>query len=354
MKALMVQPKSASSLRIEEIGEPPLTQGDVLVEAVALGVCGTDREIMEGKYGSPPSGHKRLVIGHESLGRVVDSPAGSPVKAGDLVVPFVRMPDPVPCDCCAAGQWDRCRNGQFTEHGIKDLDGFGRERYRVPSDHLIKLPNDLGVAGVLMEPTSVVARAWMQLDAMITNACWKPNRVLVTGGGPVGLLAAMLGVQRGMQVTVFDRATEGLKPSLVRELGARYQTGTYESLGDDFDILVECTGAPALVLGAAMRLKPDGICCLLGVSSQSTSDSVDGGALNDRLVLGNRVVFGSVNANRSHYEAALDGLKKADRKWLDRLLTRRVPLDDALSAFEKDPDGVKTIVVFPPAATLTA
>jgi threonine dehydrogenase-like Zn-dependent dehydrogenase len=352
MKALMVQPKSAGSLRIEEIGEPQLSQGDVLVEAVALGVCGTDREIIEGKYGSPPPGHKRLVIGHESLGRVLDSPAGSRLAKGDLIVPFVRLPDPVPCECCAAGQWDRCRNGQFTEHGIKDVDGFGRERYRIPESRCIKLPRELGMAGVLMEPTSVVARAWAQVDALLASACWKPRRVLVTGGGPVGLLAAMLGVQRALEITVFDRVTDGLKPSLVRDLGARYESGEYAALGDDFDVLIECTGAPPLVLGAVMRLKPDGICCLVGVSSQSTKDPIDGGALNDRLVLGNRVVFGSVNANQSHYELALDGLMKVDRGWLRRLITRQVPFENAVSAFEKDPDGVKTIVAFPPAKDL--
>src|SRR4051794_32145327 len=153
MKALMVQPKTASSLKLEEIADPPRSQGDLLVEAVALGVCGTDREIIEGKYGSAPTGHKRLVIGHESLGRVIDAPGESNLKTGDLIVPFVRMPDPVPCDCCAAGQWDRCRNGQFTEHGIKDVDGFARERYRVQSRHCIKVPNELGLVGVLMEPT---------------------------------------------------------------------------------------------------------------------------------------------------------------------------------------------------------
>src|SRR3954471_18008106 len=129
MRALTVEPGVADSLRLEEFKVPGPEHGSVLVRAVALGVCGTDREIIAAKYGSAPPKHNRLILGHESLGSVVDAPSGAGLEPGDLVVGIVRQPDPVPCTNCAAGEWDMCRNGQYTEHGIKSLDGFGSEFY---------------------------------------------------------------------------------------------------------------------------------------------------------------------------------------------------------------------------------
>ena len=132
----------------------------MLVRALALGVCGTDREIVSGAYGWAPPGQKRLVIGHESLGKVQEAPADSGFKAGDLVVGIVRRPDPVPCPYCAVGEWDMCRNGRYTERGIKERNGYGSDLFRIEPDFLVKLDPSLGMNGVLVEPTSVVAKAW--------------------------------------------------------------------------------------------------------------------------------------------------------------------------------------------------
>lgn len=345
MKALMMQPMLAGSLRVEEIRDPSTAEGDLLVESVALGVCGTDRELLDGAYGSPPAGHKRLVIGHESLGIVREAAGG--FNAGDLVVPFVRMPDPVPCACCAAGEWDRCRNGQFTEHGIKSLDGFGRERYRVPSSHAIRVDPALGLLGVLTEPASIVAKAWAEVERLTRGACAQSGSVLVTGAGPVGILAGLMGMQRNLDVHVYDRATEGIKPALVRDMGATYHASSLDTLPRDFDVVIECTGAPSLVLDAALRTASDGIVCLLGVSGKNEFTPVAAGRLNDALVLGNRIVFGSVNANRRHFELAHLALRAADRSWLSRMITRRVPFDRATEAFERRDGDVKTVIVFP-------
>jgi glucose 1-dehydrogenase len=352
MKALMMQPMLAGSLCVEEIREPSTADGDLLVESVALGVCGTDRELLEGAYGSPPAGHKRLVIGHESLGIVREAAGG--FAAGDLVVPFVRMPDPVPCACCAAGEWDRCRNDEFTEHGIKSLDGFGRERYRIPSSHAIRVDRALGLLGVLTEPASIVAKAWAGIERLTRGSCAPPRRVLVTGAGPVGLLAGLMGVQRKLDVHVYDLATEGIKPALVRDMGATYHAPPLDSLPRDFDVVIECTGAASLALDAPLRTAMDGIACLLGVSGKGESTPVAAGQLNDALVLGNRIVFGSVNANRRHFELARDALHAADRSWLSRLITRRVPFDRAAEAFETRDGDVKSIIVFPAADGVAA
>ena len=199
MRAITVRPSTPSSEALEDVPDPVESDGDVLVETLAVGICGTDREIIAGEHGEAPPGQDRLVIGHESLGRVVDAPADSTLAAGDLVVAMVRHPDPVPCANCAVGEWDMCRNGQYTEHGIKGLDGFARERFRVDADRLIPVDPALGELGVLLEPTSIVAKAWEHIERIGQRAHWAPRRVLVTGAGPIGLLAAMLARAAGFR-----------------------------------------------------------------------------------------------------------------------------------------------------------
>ena len=212
MKALTVIPLKAGSAELSDVDDPPETDGPVLVETLAIGICGTDAEILSGAYGWPPPGRERLVLGHESIGRVLEAPDGAPVKKGDLVVGIVRRPDPVPCANCAVLEWDFCRNGQYTERGIKQHDGYLSERYRITPDFVVKVNPALGILGVLLEPTSVVAKAWEQVDRIGGRAHWEPHTVVVTGAGPIGLLAALIGVQRGYDVHVFDQVKTGLKP----------------------------------------------------------------------------------------------------------------------------------------------
>jgi threonine dehydrogenase-like Zn-dependent dehydrogenase len=345
MRALTVEPGTPNSIRLDDVAAPQQSDGAVLVRALALGICGTDREIDEGKYGSAPPGAKRLILGHESLGKVEDAPAGTAFKRGDLVVGIVRRPDPVPCAACAAGEWDMCRNGQYTERGIKDRNGYGSEQFRVEPTFLIKLDPSLEMLGVLLEPTSIVAKAWEQIGRIGTRApFWQPRVALVTGAGPVGLLAALIGVQRGFDVHVLDRAKDGLKPKLVRDLGATYHVGDLGSL--EPDIIIECTGANLVVLDVIQRVAPDGIVCLAGVSAGGHTVDVDVGALNRGLVLKNDAVFGSVNANRRHYRDAADALAKADKAWLSRVISRRVPLSRWREALETLPDDVKVVLDF--------
>ena len=176
MKAVTVQPLVAGSVRYEEVPEPDESSGAILVEAVAAGVCGTDVEIASGAYGWAPPGHERLILGHESLGRVLDPGRDRSVTAGDLVVGIVRRPDPVPCPNCAVGEWDMCRNGQYTERGIKEIDGFMSERWRIEPGYFTKVDPSLGLLGVLLEPTTVVVKAWELIGAMRARAFWQPRR----------------------------------------------------------------------------------------------------------------------------------------------------------------------------------
>jgi glucose 1-dehydrogenase len=344
MRAITVVPLQAGSARLDDVPEPSPEEGGLLVQTLAVGICGTDLEIGQGEYGWAPPGRERLVLGHESLGRVQEAPAGGDMATGDLVVGVVRQPDPVPCASCAAGEWDMCRNGRYTEHGIKELDGFMRERYRIDPSFAVKLDPALERTGVLLEPTSVVAKAWDHVGRIAARGVWDPEVVLVTGAGPIGLLAALLGVQRGLEVHVLDRVTSGPKPELVADLGATYHTGTVGDAVGHADVVIECTGVGELVLDAIEKTGPDGIVCLTGVSSAGRTLTIDAGALNRELVLENEVVFGTVNANRRHYQAAATALADADQAWLERLITRRVPLDGWSDALQRRPDDVKAVL----------
>lgn len=344
MRALTVVPMKADSAELQDVDEPPLSDGPVLVETLGVGICGTDAEILSGAYGWAPPGRERLVLGHESIGRVTEAPKGGPVAPGDLVVGIVRRPDPVPCANCAVGEWDFCRNGRYTERGIKEHDGYLSERYRITPEYCVKVDPSLGMLGVLLEPTSVVAKAWEQVDRIGGRAHWEPKTAVVTGAGPIGLLAAMIGVQKGLQVVVIDQMTSGKKPDLVRALGATYHTGPIEEACAEPDVIVECTGVSSLVLDAMEHIGSGGVVCLTGVSSGGRTVSVDEGALNRSMVLANEAVVGSVNANRRHYEAGADALAKADRDWLGHLVSRRVPLEHWHQALERTPDDVKVMV----------
>ena len=325
--------------------EPPPDQGALLVEALALGVCGTDREIIAGDYGAAPEGEERLILGHESFGRVIAAPDESDLAPGDHVVGIVRYPDPVPCPACAAGQWDMCRNGQYTEHGIKGLHGFGAERWRIRPEFAVKVDATLGMLGVLLEPASVVAKAWDHVDR-VWRLANTPQRALITGAGPIGLLAAMMGMQRGHEVHIFDRNREGPKPQLARALGASYHSDSVQALAPlTPDVVIECTGAPAVIGAVLCQVAPDSVICLAGVGGSHRAD-FNMGLFNRSMVLNNGTVFGTVNANLRHYRLAAEGLVRADRAWLERLITRRVPLARFAEAFEHRKDDIKVVIEF--------
>lgn len=346
-------PGRPDSARLTEMAEPELEEGPLLVEMIAVGVCGTDVEVLRGDYGEPPEGEEFLVLGHESLGRVLTAPPGCGWEPGDLLVAMVRHPDPVPCLNCAAGEWDMCRNGRYTEHGIRGRHGFFRERYRLEPERAVRA-EALGLCGVLLEPASVVAKAWEHIMRIGGRARFAPRRALITGAGPIGLLAALLGTQPGLEVHVFDRVTAGRKPELVQALGATYHSdpATVAALTNTFEVIVECTGAPQLVLDTMTWSGPDGIVCLTGVSTGGRTLPVDLGGLGRAIVLENNAIFGSVNANRRHYEQAATALARSDRGWLARLITRRVPLARWREALDRGEDDVKAVILGPGAEGL--
>ena len=343
---MTVEPGRAGSFDVREVPDPSPGDGDLVVRGLAVGICGTDSEIVAGAYGSAPPGHERLVIGHESLGLVLQAPAGSAVRRGDLVAGVVRRPDPEPCLACAHGEFDMCRNGRYTEHGIKELDGFGSERWCVPAGDVVVLDSVLEEVGMLVEPASVVAKAWEQIERIGSRSWFEPRSVLVTGAGPIGLLAALLGVQRGLDVHILDVADHGAKPDAVAALGARYHHDGLEAAAEAArpDVVIEATGVSDLAFGAMTATAAFGIVCLTGVYPPGRRVSVEAGSHYREMVLENDVLFGSVNANRRHYEAAARALAAADLDWLARLITRRVPLSAAAKALDRGADDIKVVV----------
>jgi threonine dehydrogenase-like Zn-dependent dehydrogenase len=345
MKALTVDPTRKHSAHLQDWTDSLDGQNWVEAAPLLIGVCGTDREIIEGLYGFAPPNEDRLVLGHECLARVLNAPTESDLAADDLIVPIVRRPDPVPCDPCAALEWDMCCNGLYTECGIKERHGFCRERFFIEPDYVVKVSSKLRHTGVLVEPASVVAKAWEHIGRIGARSVWNPKRLLVTGAGPVGLLAALMGVQRGLEVSVFDIVTEGPKPQLVEKLGAHYLTGSLKEVCRTTDIAIECTGVTSVLMDVLQCNAPNGIVCLTGLSSGSRKQLFDVGQLNQNLVLENDVIFGSVNANRRHYEQAVEALEHADPAWLEGLITRTVALENWEEAILKRyPNDVKVVI----------
>lgn len=346
MRAVTIRPGAPESLELLDLPEPEAAPTALLVDGLAVGICGTDREIVRGDYGKAPHHSDRLILGHESIGRVRTAPPGSGFAAGDLVAGVVRRPDPEPCGACAQGEFDMCRNGQFTERGITGLDGYAAQTWTVEPDYAVKLDPALAQAGVLIEPASIVAKAWEQIERIGARAWFEPRTVLVTGAGPIGLLGALLGVQRKLEVHVLDRVPSGPKPDLTQRLGATYHSGSVDDLVSHLrpDIVLEATGADSVIWAVLGNTARYGITCLTGVSPAGRPISADVAGLNRLLVLENDVVVGSVNANLRHYAVAAEALTEADPGWLSDLITRRVPLKQWRSAYEAHRDEVKVIL----------
>jgi threonine dehydrogenase-like Zn-dependent dehydrogenase len=369
--AMTVTPGRPSTADVTALDRPP-GRGSILVDGLTAGVCGTDREIVEHGMGYPPHGEDRLVLGHESVGRVREAPAGSQFATGDLVAGIVRRPEPDPCEACRAGEVDACLDGRYRSRGISGLHGYGATGWFLEPEFAVRLNPGLGERGVLIEPASVLAKAWEQIDRIASRSPRGEERILVLGAGPIGLLATLFSTRRGHETHVYDRADAGIKPELVRALGATYHQAqahrTHRTAASDLEsikanptIVIDCTGVPALALGAVEQAAPHMIVCLIGLPEAAESrqrqgasgdgqeplgalDAVASSTLVRTLVRRNGVLFGTVNAGHRHFQAADAALAATDRTWLDALITRRVPLSSWTAALRPRPDDVKVVV----------
>ena len=207
-------------------------------------------------------------------------------------------------------------NGRYIERGIRQIDGYMFERWRIEPEYAIKVDPTLGMLGILLEPTTVVTKAWEHILAVGRRAFWEPETVLVTGAGPIGLLGAMIGRQLGLDVHVLARTQSGPKPSLVSALGATYYSSSVAEIGFALEIIKECTGVGDVISEAVSVIAASGVVCLTGVGHGGTMPKIPMADWASSAVLKNNIVLGSVNANKRHWYKAAEALARADRAWL--------------------------------------
>ena len=357
MKAITVVPGSAGSLSLRDVPEPEAKQGELLLRVQRVGVCGTDMDIVSGFYGEAPPSSPYLIIGHESLSRVeAVGPGVQGFRKGDLVVPTVRRDCPEECLNCRSGESDMCLTGHYREHGIKGLHGFAGQLAVTDARFVVKLPEVLSETGVLLEPLTIVEKGIGQaFQIQGSRMRWEPKTALVLGSGPVGLLATALLRLKGLEVTAVARKpADSLKARLVSGAGATYVDVTeapLASMEGRFDLVLEATGSTPVALEAQNLSSANGVVSYIGIYRPKLAEE-DAGKVFTNLVLGNRVFFGSVNANISYFRRGASDLANIEERFrglLGRIITDAVPLEEWDLAYAgKGEDSIKSVIQFQP------
>ena len=351
MKSGVVKPGQKDSARLIEMDMPVISSGQALVRLLELGIDGTDIEINRGEYGEAPPDHDYTVLGHEAVGQI-ENPGTTQLSKGDFVVPTVRRPDG--CINCRSGQSDMCIEGNYRECGIKGAHGFLREYLAEDSDFLIPVPKELRNIAVLTEPTSIATKGIEQAIEFHNRSANPINIAVVLGAGPLGLLTtALLRLHDYSTYTLDIVPRSSLKAQLVESIGANYLHGNEspvvtlpEHLGN-LDLIMEATGNSTIAFQAMSILGVNGVLCLMGVSSGEKPLEICADCLNMQMVLGNKMVFGTVNSNRGHFERSIKSLANIEEKWpgwLSKLITQRLRLDNFRDALDPGPDNIKTVI----------
>lgn len=350
MRALVTTPGEAGTTEVVPTADPRPDAALVLVRALEVGVCGTDREISEGRFGVAPDGERRLVLGHELLGVVERDASG--FSRGDLVTATVRR-SCGHCAACAQAAPDACLTGDYRERGITRLHGYAGELVSEDPAHLVPVPRTLGRLGVLAEPASVCTRGIRHARAIGDRQPWVPSRALVLGTGAIGMLCTYFLRLEGFAVWTLGRSgPDTEKARLVRACGATYicagvAARSAAAEGDGFDLVIEATGDAQVMIDTVGLLGRNGVACLLGIDGRPRSVSIDGRVLGVDTILQNRALVGSVNANRVDWLAAVQQLDRARARWPDALAAfvgLKVPVDRFEDAFAFS--GVKATLAF--------
>lgn len=370
MQAVGVIPKERKVQLVQHPASALIDDRDVRIRSLQVGICGTDREICSFEYGSPPPGNEYLVLGHESLGEVVEVGAAvSLVKPGDLVVPSVRRPcSRAECQPCSAGRQDFCVSGEFTERGIKMRHGFLTEMYVEKEKYLTRVPPELRDVGVLAEPLTVAEKALGQVWQIQKRLPWirseDPSRpglgltAVVLGAGPVGILGVMALLSRGFQTYAYSRAEKpNRKAELIESLGAEYFSSKVvspkeltERIGN-IDLVYEAAGVAKVSFELLQVLGTNGIFVFTGIPGHRPAISFELDHLMRQLVLRNQVVIGTVNADLRDFQGAVDDLAAFHKRWPDQLhavITGRYPMDAFQELLLGEGKGIKNVIMVSP------
>ena len=363
VRSVAVRPGIAESLHVRDVRRPSVDDvpdgRGVLVRMLRIGLCGTDREIIDAEFGEAPAGDDYLIIGHESLGRVeaVADEASTSLRPGALVVATVRRPGSSVYD--AIGLQDMSTADDFPERGIRRAHGFLAESCVDDADYLVALPESLASVGVLLEPLSIAEKGIRQaFEIQRRLRVWRPARAAVLGAGTVGLLTALALRLRGIEVCVLSRrAPPYLNSELVEAIGGRYASTSSMSLAalsgeaGPFDLIVEATGHSPIAFEAADVLARNGVLVLASVTGGDRTAQVPTDRINQGFVLGNKVMVGTVNAHRDDFVEGIEDLLRAEATcpgWLEQLLTTRIDglerPEEMLRHLRDDKDAIKVYV----------
>lgn len=356
MKAVVI--KNGTDRQYVTVADVPMPQLDssdqVLIKVISVGLDGTDREIVQDRYGVLPEAAEHMVIGHELLGEIVQAGAESGLAAGQLVTALVRRPcGDDSCICCHAGQQDFCLTGNYTERGIRGADGFIAEYVVEHARYVVPIPHSCAPYGVLVEPQSIVEKVLNQMAVIQRRMEWRPKTALITGSGPLGILTALTCRTMGLDTHVWSQSGSGsVNAGLVRQCGGHYHEAPHRANAektseqderpfrsglDEFvsasgirpDIVWECSGHPPLAFEAMKVLNSNGIVAMLGVTSGNNRINIPIDLLNQEMVLKNKCVIGSVNASRHDFETAIRRLEDIEALFpgsLNALLTNRLSM----------------------------
>jgi threonine dehydrogenase-like Zn-dependent dehydrogenase len=367
MKAFAVFPGS-KQYRMVDHPEPALAAPtQVKLRMLDVGVCGTDKEIAAFLYGTPPAGSEYLVIGHESLGEIVEVGAQvTNLRIGDLAVLTVRRPCPHPnCFACRSGRQDFCYTGDYTERGIKELHGYMAEYVVDEAQYVTSVPRALRDVAVLTEPLTIaekgVAQLW-QIQKRLPWACpaedSKPpaycHRALVLGAGPVGLLGAMKLVLDGFETYVYSTASASEhKMDVTRAIGATFIHAEETTVADaakqigNIDVVYEAVGASSLAFDVIGYLGVNGVFIFTGIPGRKAPIPVNTDAIMRDCVLNNQVIFGTVNATVQSFQDAIRDLGQFLQRWPDALrmvISNRFPMSHAAELLTGKVEGIKNVI----------
>lgn len=366
MRAVATNP-TQRTIDIVDHPEPEITTDTaVKLRMLDVGVCGTDREIASFQYGTPPEGEAYLIIGHESLGRIVEvGDAVEGFSVGDLAVPRVRRPCPHPeCAPCRADEPDFCYTGDYTERGIKGLHGYLADHAVVEAAYLHRIPEALRNVAVLTEPLTIAEKALHQVaniqrrlpgyvqhgDEVVPQT----HRAVVIGAGPVGMLGAMALVLGGYQTFVYSReAEDDERAELARAVGATYLSSEEHEVArlpdvvGRIDLVYEAAGAAAIAYEVLNVLGTNGLFVFTGVPGRKAPVTINAGTMMRNQVLNNQVILGTVNAGRNDFESAIGHLMEFTERWPDalkRLIAARHPVEQAMHVLTERLPGIKQVI----------